>query len=448
MIRNSLAARIIALSSVWVLLALIVSAISIAWFYRDHIESHFDAHLLSHLEELVHASRFNTDGSFELTAQPSDPHFQDPDSGWYWEIRQGDQVLERSESLGSGRLRLLNVPAPGAVYVREVTRDDQRLRAQVITVARPDGGVPTTFVTSAPHEDIRTDVGEFGRHIIESFVILAVGLMLAVLVQVRIALKPLKGIGKGITEIRDGNAQKLDRAFPPDVQPLVDELNKLLEHNAVLLKQARNQLGDLAHAVKNPLTVIKNEAQQMEGEKGAIILQQATDLARNVDHFLSRARALGRVDVLGTGADVRLIVDDLVFVMQRVFQDRRLELDFAGVEDCRFRGDAQDLEEMLGNLLDNACKWARSRVVLRCSCQGQRLLLTVDDDGPGIPEELIERALQRGSKLDESTPGHGLGLGIVRDLAELCDGKLTLTRSDYGGLRAELELPARSSKNS
>lgn len=227
-----------------------------------------------------------------------------------------------------------------------------------------------------------------------------------------------------------------------DVKPLVDELNNLLDHNTVLLKRARNQLGDLAHAVKNPLTVIKNEADKMEPELSELIIQQTGDISRNVDHYLARARTFGTEKVLGSRSSIKTVVEDLVYAMQRLYQDSNLVYDFAELQECWFRGEGQDLEEMVGNLMDNACKWAEGRVRLSGNCADDQLVLIIEDDGPGVPEEKIDAVMRRGHRLDESKPGHGQGLAIVKDIADLYGGSLTLGSSELGGLKAELTLPA------
>ena len=226
------------------------------------------------------------------------------------------------------------------------------------------------------------------------------------------------------------------------MQPLVDELNNLLDHNAVLLKRARTQLGDLAHSVKNPLTVITNEARNMEPELKELIIKQTSDISRNVDHYLTRARTFGTEKVLGSRSEVKAVVEDLVYAMQRLYQERDLEYDLSGLQECWFRGERQDLEEMMGNLIDNACKWARRRVVVKSELLNHDLVLVVEDDGPSIPPESIEEVMRRGNRLDESKPGHGQGLGIVKDIADLYGGALSLQDGELGGIQARLTLPA------
>ena len=318
----------------------------------------------------------------------------------------------------------------------------EKLRMHVIEIELDPAFEPIVYYSSAPTTGYTDDVLNYSNHISGSFVLLAIGLLMAVVAQVRFALKPLNAIEAEIGDIREGRATKLSRDYPNDVQPLVDELNNLIDHNAVLLKRARNQLGDLAHAVKNPLTVINNEARNMQADQREMITKQTSDISKNIDHYLSRARTFGTESTLGSRSNVKTVVDDLVYAMQRLYQQRELKYDTSRLKGCSFRGEGQDLEEMVGNLMDNACKWTQSQVVVSCETGDERLLLVVEDDGPGIPEEEVVNVMRRGHKLDESVPGHGQGLGIVSDIADLYGGSLNLVKSPLGGFRAELDLPA------
>lgn len=439
--RRTLAFRLAVLSSLWILPAMGLAAAALVWSYHDHIAEHFDDHAISHVEELLVASRFGPGGAFRLAAVPSDPRFDTPGSGWYWEVRYGARTVARSPSLQDATLQLESLPEQKGMSVQRARRNGETVRTQVLTTAAPDG-TTVAFITSVPAEDIAADVRNFAGHIFGSFALLGAGLVLAVVFQVRAALVPMRRIGQEINEIRAGRRQKLEGPFLRDVQPLANELNDLLEHNAVVLTRARNQLGDLAHAVKNPLTVINNEAARLDAETRDTILQQVRDVRASVEHHLARARSFGRVDALGRHADVKRVVDDLLLVMDHAYRVRDLAFDVSVGDGCRFRGDARDLEEIVGNLLDNACKWARAAISLRCDCRRRRMVLTIEDDGPGIPEQVIDRVVQRGWKADESTSGHGLGLAIVRELVELYGGTLTLCRAESGGLQAVVDLPA------
>lgn len=440
---NTLAFRIIALSGTWILLVLVITAVMLVINHRDHISQHYDAHVAMHFEELTSASYFTKNGRFRLAFDPSDPRYAELFSGWYWEIQQGGKSLVRSLSLGESSLSLKDILPTKDIMIHEITGPrNQPLRVHVLEKAIEPNQESLVFLASAPLGGITEDVAEYSNHIILGFIALGIGLMFAVVLQVRVALKPLQAISHRISEIREGKANKMPEDQLEDVRPLVDELNNLLDHNATLVKRARNQLGDLAHSVKNPLTVINNSAQDLNAKQKELILQQTRDISRSVDHYLSRARTYGTEKVLGSRYSIKKAAEDLVYAMQRIYKDRNLEFDLTPLRACWFKGEGQDLEEMLGNLLDNACKWAKSQVRMSCATNDGRLEILVEDDGPGIANKEYENVMRRGRRLDESIPGHGQGLGIVKDICALYGGQLMLSRSDLGGLQAKLELPS------
>jgi signal transduction histidine kinase len=255
-------------------------------------------------------------------------------------------------------------------------------------------------------------------------------------------LRPLKRLRHALAEVRSGSVPRLPENFPGEIQPLVDELKALLDHNSALVERARTQTGNLAHALKNPLTVIRGEADAVAAPHGVVLREQAEVMGRQIEWHLARARAAGAHGVLGARAAVAEVARDLKFSLEHLHRERGLEIELSDLDHLVFGGDAQDLEEMLGNLMDNACKWARSRVRVSGQRFDHRLEVAVEDDGPGIAAPDRERVLLRGRRLDETTAGAGLGLAIVRDLAELYRGSLELTGSELGGLRAALDLPA------
>ena len=440
---RTLSSRIIAFSGVWVIISLTISALVLVHYYRDHVAQHYDAHVNMHLEELTGSSVLSPDGKFSLKFLPSDPRYDKLNSGWYWDVRQSGVSLKQSPSLGGYMFDISDIqPTTNKVVYEMLGPILEPIRMHILKIEQADNIEPLVFLASAPTTDYTDDVLNYSDHVFFSFVLLGIGLLLTVVLQVNIAVKPLKAIGKEISDIREGKYFKLSKDYPTDVQPLVDELNNLLDHNIILLKRARNQLGDLAHSVKNPLTIINNEARNMETPRKELILKQTNDIIQNIDHYLSRARTFGADNILGARSEVKQVVDDLVYTMQKLNQDRTLEFDTSKLEDSTFRGEAQDLEEMLGNLIDNACKWAKKRIEISGQVKDGRLLLSVDDDGPGIPSEEIENVKRRGKRLDETKPGQGQGLGIVKDIAGLYNGSLSLKKSALGGLQAQLNLPA------
>ncbi|MDP6787117.1 MAG: ATP-binding protein [Rhodospirillales bacterium] len=244
-----------------------------------------------------------------------------------------------------------------------------------------------------------------------------------------------------LSDIRAGRATRLEDPLPVEVAPLAGEVNALLDHNATAIERARTQADDLAHALKTPLTVLTNEAARIKGGTGDVIRQQTALMNERVGHHLSRARAAGP-RVLGARTKVGPVVERLSRTLRRIFAHRRIDIALNGTEELDFQGEHQDLEEMLGNLMENGCKWSRQRVRVGAERRNGALTLIVEDDGPGIPEALRSRVLDRGQRLDESAPGNGIGLSIVREMAEMYGGELVLGCSPLGGLEARLRLPA------
>jgi signal transduction histidine kinase len=264
---------------------------------------------------------------------------------------------------------------------------------------------------------------------------------------VRIGLLPLRRLKDALHRIRDGKAQRLEGDFPAEIAPLAEELNSLIEHSAEIVARARTHVSNLAHFLKTPLSVLASEADAAQKQAGDSafsdqVRRQVDVMRRQVDHYLARARAAGSINVLGNRTQVAPVLQDLARVLTRIHAARDIVIDADCPAEIYFRGERQDLEEMAGNLMDNACKWAKSRVRVRVVSDGARLVLTVGDDGPGLTPEERERVGERGERLDETVPGSGLGLAIVRDISKLYGGFLTLEASDLGGLETRLTLPA------
>jgi signal transduction histidine kinase len=257
-----------------------------------------------------------------------------------------------------------------------------------------------------------------------------------------VGLLPLRKVSQALARIRDGNARRLDGNFPAEIAPLASELNSLIEHSAEVVGRARTHVSNLAHFLKTPLTVISSEANAQPGPLADAVMRQVITMRRQVDHYLARARAAGAVDVLGNRTPVKPVLDDLARVLKRIHAERGLAIDVQCPPSLAFRGERQDLEEMAGNLIDNACKWAHSRVAISAARRDGKLELLVGDDGPGLDPEDRARAVERGERLDESVPGSGLGLAIVRDIAKLYGGSFELGDSPLGGLEGRLTLPA------
>jgi signal transduction histidine kinase len=303
-------------------------------------------------------------------------------------------------------------------------------------------------VAGDPNE-IDEEVHGFDWWLLITFLALGLVLLLITTFQVRFGLAPLKRISESLAAIRAGAALRLEGKFPEEIAPLARETNALIEANREVVERARTHVGNLAHALKTPLSVMKNEAAARSDDPLAAKVNEQIDIMRDqVARHLERARIAARVTAVGSVTDVRPVVDALARTMEKLHRTRDLSIVIDAPTAVKFRGERQDLEEMVGNLVDNACKWAQSRVAVEViAARAESPLHTamvrfvVDDDGPGLSASEREQASRRGQRLDESKPGSGLGLSIVTELSALYGGGLTLSNAPIGGLRAELVLP-------
>lgn len=441
---DSLGLRLILTSALWVVGTLLVTGLLLVLLFRDHIERRFDLRAQGDLESLVAVTEPDPDGAPRVTHPLVNPNYARPHSGWYWQVLREGAPVAQSESLWYARLAI-RAPQPGGrgEFQEFPGPGGEPLRALVREISLPvgEGTQRLVYGVAAPVADIQRDVWSFTANLVITLTALGLGLIGAVVLQVRVGLSPLRTLGEAVGRIRAGQARRLPERVPREVRPVVRELNALLEHNAALLERARTQAGNLAHALKNPISVIRNEVQTLESEQGRILREQVAAISAHLERHLSQARAAGTGNLLGARTAVAAVVDDLRYSLDLLYRERGLEIQVGGLDGLIFRGDAQDLEEMLGNPMDNACKWARQRVRVTGERHGEWLWLRVEDDGPGIPEGARAAAPRRGQRLDETVPGSGLGLAIVGDLVDLYRGEVRLGVSEWGGARVELGLP-------
>ncbi len=452
MLGRSVSFRLIVLSTAWIIAALAVGGAVLTQHFRNHVENSFDYSLSRHAEELLSYAEL-VDGKVHLTQRPTDPLYLRPLSGWYWELAEGGKVVERSRSLWDQVLVQKVQPPRGATvgYFQEGPRGD-RLRVVAATYSLPghDGEVTITF--TGPAKVIEDALDEFRETLVLSSTFLGLGLIFAVVVQVILGLRPLKLLRQRLAEVHDGRAERLTGRYPSEVEPLVADLNELLEHNAQVIERARTHAGNLAHALKTLLAVLGNEADQMDGHAAKLVTEQIAIMNELVTRHLARARAAGGLGAPGLKADIGDVTSGLKRTLDRIYQHKPhksgdgtgVSIALVNVHGQFVVGDRKDLEEMLGNLMDNACKWAATRMRVSVESNAKHVVISVDDDGPGVPEELRADVLGRGKRLDEATPGSGLGLNIVHELAEMYHGSLELDASDLGGLRVRLTLPVAS----
>ncbi len=450
---NSLAARLIAAAAIWTMLALAVGGFVLSNAFRQAALDNFDAALKTDMDGLIAAAQPDDNGGLVLQDRFVNHEFDRVYSGLYFQIKPvaaGEPGGQISRSLFDQSLTPTAEEKNGMLtYAYAQGPESQQLRVLEQRVAFPNTATADkndteayTFLVAGNLSQVEAESRAFNGTLIWSFVLLGLGLVVAILLQVRIGLLPLRRLKDALHRIRDGRAPRLEGEFPAEIAPLAAELNSLIEHSSEIVARARTHVSNLAHFLKTPLSVLASEAEAEPGPLAEQVKKQIEVMRRQVDHYLTRARAAGSVNVLGNRTQVAPVLNDLARVLTRIHAARDIVIDAECPADLYFRGERQDLEEMAGNLMDNACKWARRRVRVRAAPDGARLVLTVEDDGPGLSAEDRQRVGERGERLDESVPGSGLGLAIVRDISKLYTGFFTLETSDLGGLKTRLVLPA------
>jgi signal transduction histidine kinase len=450
---RSIAQRLFLLAAFWSVLVLLIAGVALSAVYRATAERAFDERLNVYLRALVADVAMDE----EIASQLGEPQFELTRSGWYWQISRVDApnpLVRVSRSLFAARLPPLaemgvrsNEAGLRKAYI--IGPDERRLRLiERIIEIEADGQWLVQVAASTEEMDQQSRWFTFALG--GAFVTLAFALVGATALQVRYGLRPLRRLQDEVAAIRRGDSEKIDGAFPEDLAPLAGELNLLIAANREVVERARTHVGNLAHALKTPLSVIANEANSHASPLADKVREQTALMGDQVTYYLDRARAAARSTMIGAAADVGPPLAGLVRTFEKIYQDRHVLFDLQIADGLRFRGERQDFEEMVGNLIDNSGKWAAGRVAVSaapldgeaaCPTAAGFLCVTVEDDGPGLPTEKRNEALARGQRLDETKPGSGLGLSIVADLAKIYGGALTLEESDMGGLKASLRLP-------
>lgn len=447
---NSLAFRVIAFSTLWAVLALVVIATIISALFRQASESGFESLLTAHLFNLISSVGVSDEGVLQGAPNLGDLRFTVPESGWYWTVEPVSGVSGRLESLSLTR----QIPSPSPADV-PFNQDFQRsyladgLGDEAIEVFESEFVLDADnriarFRVMGNRTELEKDIGAFERQLSFYLFIFGVGMIAINALAILIGLQPLRRVRSALADIRAGAAQRLDGSFPAEIAPLAHETNELIESNRRIVERSRTQVGNLAHSLKTPLAVLTNEARTIGGAKGNLIADQAAAMRQQVEHYLQRARMAAQRDTIVFRTPVKATLERMARVMAKLNPQTRLVMELPH-EEIIFSGEREDFEEIAGNLLENAMKWARSRVVLSIvdgppDAQYRLFQLTVEDDGPGIPGEKRREALMRGRRLDETKPGTGLGLAIVADLVKEYGGSLRLEESRLGGLTAAVTM--------
>lgn len=445
----SLKFRFLLVVTVIAVVALGGTGVILVELFRQEIARQVETRLSAHLDRLSLLVELK-DNRPALREPPLEPRFAVPYSGLYWQIDGPEGAVLRSRSLWDASLTPGVAPGPNLQTQRFLDGPDG---AAIVTLEQSilleDSGTPWHLMVAISAGEVEEPVEKIRWTVVLSFGGLAIVLLLGSVLAVWSGTRPLARLRLILNRVRARQADRLEGRFPTELQPLVDELNDLLEDRDSSIRRARTQAGNLAHALKTPLSIIANEAEtlgrQGDGERARTLRDATGSMERNIQHQLARSRAAAAARDVGLGAEVAPIVQRLAQTMSVLHRERAVHCDIGALGDLgktHLRIDAEDLTEILGNLLDNAFVWAASRVhVSGEAIAPARHVIHIDDDGPGLTDAEIANVLQRGERLDESRPGSGLGLSIVSDLVELFDGEFVLDRSELGGTRASVTLP-------
>ncbi|QKD04715.1 ATP-binding protein [Mesorhizobium loti] len=447
---RSLTFRVIAFSTVWAILTLVVIFTLITTLYRQASERGFDSLLSAHLFNLIGSIGISDTGALTGAPDLGDLRFSEPNSGWYWSVEPASEGVH-GDLHSSSMTKTIPSPSVAEVpfnasfqrsYATEGI-DGEQLQVFESEFVLDAKNRAARFRVMGNQSELEQEISTFQRRLLTYLGLFGVGMIAINAIAIFLGLQPLRRVRNALAMVREGTAQRLDGRFPAEIEPLANETNALIENNKRIVERSRTQVGNLAHSLKTPLAVMLNEGRALGGAKGQLIAEQAASMQKQVEHYLQRARVAAQRDSVVYRTPVTPLVQRMVRVLQKLNPQTSLSLTLPPAE-IVFAGEREDLEELLGNLLENAMKWARSAVLVTvaplASKDDNLFEISIDDDGPGIPEDKARDALKRGRRLDETKPGTGLGLAIVADLVNEYGGVLALERSGMGGLKAVVRL--------
>ncbi len=428
-------------AAAWITILLIGGGAALDRVLTTSVEQNFDNQLEYVLTAMIASAEIGPDGEIRMNRPLGDQRFLEPNSGLYWQITGAGAMPFPSRSLWD---RALSPPVEHndqTVHFRNSNEfSDEPLRIAERAIKLPDSDVAWTFMVAQSRDSLDAQITQLRSVLVTSFLLLALGLIILAALQTFYGLWPLRAVRMAIAQMRSGRESRVTDALPDEVMPMVNELNALLDHNEKQAEESRRHAGNLAHALKTPLTVIMNSATAQSPDLAETVIREATTMRRQVDHHLARARAVGRRGHSHSRAQVWESLESVERAVGRLYSHVRL--DMAGDKTLAARVERQDLDEILGNLIENAAKYGGGSVFVTVEDAGDFVEMIVEDDGQGIPESERERLFDRGARLDTGKPGTGLGLAIVRDVVDIYGGTVELEESDdLGGLLVRLKLP-------
>jgi signal transduction histidine kinase len=442
---NSLAVRLFFSATVWIILTLLSAGLLLSDLNKRNNLEAFDDRLNLLLETLIGGSKVDSSDGITVVTSIGDPRFFQPYSGWYWQINKGNKTLSRSRSMWDqvftldkrligGRTQFIDSVGNN----KEQVIEQKNLYIVEREISFPGITEPITFILSGDTFEYKENIKNFDNTLSAILIFLGIGLMIAVFLQVRFGLLPLNKIKDALFKIRNGDKKKLEAKYPLEVQPLATEINVLLEHNEKIVERARTHVGNLAHVLKTPLAVITNEIDK----ENKLLSNQIVLMKNHIDRYLKKAH----LESVGKNIKSKIafleFLNKMVIIFQKLYPDKEIELQ-GGFKEFFIYGSLEDMEELIGNLIENACKWGREKVKISLEKRGKNeVKILIEDDGPGLKQEQKNEVFARGFRVDEQTPGSGLGLNIVKDILEIYKGKIWLEKSSLlKGLKVNVVLP-------
>ncbi len=442
-VKGSLSRRMILIAAVWIGVLLSGGGFALDRVLSAAVTRNFDDQLEYVLRSLLNSAEIGPEGEVIFSRDAAaDQRFVEPYSGLYWQVSGKGREDFPSRSLWDRKLAFGGRHDDrNAHFYDSAQFPDEKLRIVERDAVIPGSKVHWRFQVAQSRDGLDAQITTLRRTLVRSFALLALGLIVMAALQTFYGLWPLRRVREEIARMRAGQSNRVSSAMPVEVAPMVEELNALIEHNERQAEEARRHAGNLAHALKTPLTVIMNAATAQSDDLADTVIREARTMRRQVDHHLARARAVGRRGSAHSRADVWPSLESVERAVGRLY--RHVRIDVTGPRGLQVHVERQDLDEMLGNLIENAAKYGGGSVFVTVGAQSGFVEFLVEDDGVGIPEEERGRIFDRGVRLDTGKPGTGLGLAIVRDVAEIYEGTVALEESeDLGGLLVRLRLPA------
>ncbi|UVI40796.1 sensor histidine kinase [Qipengyuania spongiae] len=431
-----------AIAAGWIFILLLAGGFALDRTLTNLVEDNFDDQLEYMLTAMISSAELDNAGDVYFIRPMGDQRFLEPNSGLYWQISGEGREDYPSRSLWDRSLEIREY-RDDEVHLydsRQIATEPMRIAER--SVMLPGSDTRWWFAVAASREEMDYQIARIRSILIWSFAVLGLGLFGMAVLQNWVGLGPLRRVRAAIQKMRSTGANRIEEPLPLEVEPLVEEINALLAHTTRQAEEARTHAGNLAHALKTPLTVLTNAATAHADDLAETTIREARTMQRHVDHHLARARAVGRRAVGHARTSVCESAEAVRRAVERLYSETRF--DIAGNRGATVAIERQDLDEILGNLIENAAKYGGGSVFVTVDAEPgcEQCVIWVEDDGMGIPEEQRTRIFDRGARLDTGKPGTGLGLAIVRDVAEIYGGSVELTESeDLGGLMSVLSLP-------